>query len=374
MTTQLCVLARLLAAIPRLGAGLLGRRNRLPRLALGGGLLMFAVGQLLSLPLVTAHIDTFTTAGAGKVAYNLATMSGQFLLIAFLEWAGAPHRIRSVLWRHTALLVATAGGLIGLMASTPAPLRRHSLQSHYLTVPEVGAFYLLADAYFVYAYLQIGWRTSRYPARAANPLSPLMRLSLRLSTIAAAGLAVTALARAGWVARKNLGGAAPEWFNWANWQLSNIAFVLLAVGLSLLVAADISSAARVLARRTRLYRDMSTLAVALHTGFPEIALRWWTPAGRFRRRVIECLDGLTRLSPFLAVATSNLAALRPCELADHVTTALELRSELEARATQLPRPIEPPVGAYSDAPTEVAEQLAELSLALRRHQTLRTAV
>jgi hypothetical protein len=165
----------------------------------------------------------------------VATNIGLFLLICFLGRVGASGRGVRFLLVHGGLFAATSGGLAALMLATPASLRQHTLQSPFMQVPQVALFYLLGDAYFIYAYVRIGRRTGRYPNNIDTALTPLLRLSLRIVAVAAAGLAVTACARATWVLRKSLGAPAPEWFNFANWQLSNVAFVLLVVGLSLLV-------------------------------------------------------------------------------------------------------------------------------------------
>lgn len=376
MITQLGVLvSMLLAAIPRLCAAMFGGHNRLTRLTLGGGLLMFSVGQLLSLPPITSCIDIITTAGVGKVAYNVTTMLGQFLLICFLGRAAGSRPMGRFLLRHGGIFAAATAALVGLMVATPHTLRHHSLQSPFMDVPSVALFYVVGNAYFTYAYVEIGWRTWRYPTQMTRPITPLMRLSLRLTAIASAGLAVTSLARATWVVRKSVGASAPEWFNWTNWQLSNVAFVLLAAGLSLLVAADIVGAVQVLRRRAQHYRDMTTLWVEMQRAFPEITLEWWWPAGRFRRRIIECLDGLTRLSPYLGIAAegADIRRSRLPELAGHVWKALRLKPDLDAHGGELAA-VNLPFGADSDSPGDVAAQLADLSLALRAHQAEQAVV
>jgi Family of unknown function (DUF6545) len=71
------------------------------------------------------------------------------------------------------------------------------------------------------------------------------------------------------------------------------------------------SALRLWNRRRRAHRQLAPLWTALHEAFPQDALtrvpasRWrdalspWSVHRRFYRRVIECRDGLVRLSPYL---------------------------------------------------------------------------
>lgn len=120
------------------------------------------------------------------------------------------------------------------------------------------------------------------------------------------------------------------------------------------------SAARVWARHRRAYRQLAPLWTVLHEAFPQDALgrlpssRWrealtpWQAHRRAYRRLIECRDGLVRISPWLGapdegdLAGRLLAALRTADL-DHlpprhaVPVAVPRSPGLDADADELVR-------------------------------------
>lgn len=125
------------------------------------------------------------------------------------------------------------------------------------------------------------------------------------------------------------------------------------------------SAARLWNRRRRTYRQLDPLWSALHQAFPQDTLarvpvsRWreavspWSMNRRFYRRVIECRDGLVRLSPYL---------LEPGGLADGMV-ANRLITALQSLDTTdlVPRhamPVAVPADGGLDAD---ADELARLS-------------
>jgi hypothetical protein len=125
------------------------------------------------------------------------------------------------------------------------------------------------------------------------------------------------------------------------------------------------SAARLWNRRRRTYRQLAPLWTALHEAFPQDTLtrvpasRWrdalspWSVHRRFYRRVIECRDGLVRLSPYLELPGGSADGL----LADRLIAALQ---ELDTTSL-IPRqavPVAVPGGSGLDAD---ADELARLS-------------
>ncbi|MET9262099.1 MAB_1171c family putative transporter [Amycolatopsis sp. NPDC004079] len=370
MITQLCVLVGMvLAALPRLYTSVLGGRRCRSRLILGVGLLMLAAGQLFSIPPITHRIDLAFAGGAGKVAYNVASSTGLFLLVYFFWRADGPARRSRFPLMHSGFFVVAAGAFVGLMIATPEALRQHTLQSPFMHVPQIVSFYLVGNVFFVYSYIVAGWRTWRYLSTRKTAVTSLLRLSLRIVLVATVGLALTSIIRLTSVLYRSLGASSLDLLEWVNWQLSNIAFLLMAVGLSLLAAADIAGAIRTLRHRGQQYRDMSTLWGEMQRAFPEIELEWRRPAERFRRRCIECLDGLARLSPHIATSagSTDLQRLSVPDLAEHVWAALHRKPELDALVAGR-NPVELAIGKDVDPLTEVAAQLAQLSLALRARQ------
>jgi uncharacterized protein DUF6545 len=364
------LLCLVLAAVTRICTAVVALRHRGARLVLGGGLALLAAGQLLSLPALTDYTDTATVAGAGKVSYNVATMSGLFVLIVFFIRATRPRPdLPRLSTGHTAVFITVTAMMIGLMVATPAGMRHHSLQSPFITAAPVASFYILGNLYFAYAYLSCGRYVLRYIAQRPSHTSPLMRLSLRLIIAAAVGLFVTSLGRGGWVLAKVCGIQASETFDQLNWQTSNISFLVLAAGLSLQVAADIATTIRLLRVRIRQYHDMTPLWAGLKQAYPEIVVRWWWPAGRYYRRVTECLDGLARLRPHLAAAANgtDLSNCDPPELARHVGAALRTKPPLDTSTTAV-IPVQLPIPSDHD---QSVAWLVGLAKAFREYQAER---
>ena len=127
------------------------------------------------------------------------------------------------------------------------------------------------------------------------------------------------------------------------------------------------AAARIWWQHRRVYRQLAPLWTLLHQQFPEDALGR-VPSGRWRdtlsvravhrryyRRVIECRDGLLRVSPYLAVNGNG-------SLADR------LRAGLRAHASGDPAPHQPvPVAIpAADGIDADARELVTLARALRQ--------
>jgi hypothetical protein len=127
-----------------------------------------------------------------------------------------------------------------------------------------------------------------------------------------------------------------------------------------------------------MYIKLGPLWGALSTAFPELVLHkpptGWRRAGlrpngthlRFYRRLIECRDGLVRLSPYLrkVAPDADLATGSPEQLARHLISALALKPPSEGPHVSLDAvPVALPADNDLDAD---ARELIALSEALRK--------
>jgi hypothetical protein len=223
------------------------------------------------------------------------------------------------------------------MLVTPPALRNHNLSTPHITRPEIAWFYIVGNAYFVYAYLSGCWWAWRYSAAASRYLS----LVLRVIALGLAGLMVTSINRAIWVVIRFNHGPPLDRLNAINWRISNASFIVLATGMCLLAVVQAVAFMRSWLLHRRLYRQLTPLWMALHQAYPDLFLNR-EPAGRrlelfrfdhvhrgFYRRLIECRDGLVRLSPYIAVAAQgqDISRCPPSELARYIRTALALQPQ-----------------------------------------------
>lgn len=303
---------------------------------------LLAVGHALSLPSVTRLVDAATTAGVAKVVYNGLVMTGLYALVCFFTYAtrgGDPTRPRRI-WIDWVLLTITLATMITLMIMTPPGLRGHRLTTPHIVRPEIAWFYIVGNIYFVYAYLSGGWWAWRYSVPASRYLS----LALRVTALGLAGLMITSIDRAIMVVIRFNHGPSLERFNAINWQISNGSFILLTIGMCLLAAVQGVGAMRSWLLHRRLYRQLTPLWAVLHQAYPELALHrkpagWRLEPFRFERthrgfyrRLIECRDGLVRLSPYIAIVAEgqDISRCSASELARYIRAALALKPQQEA--------------------------------------------
>jgi hypothetical protein len=133
------------------------------------------------------------------------------------------------------------------------------------------------------------------------------------------------------------------------------------------------SVARIWNRHRRVYRQLAPLWTTLHEAFPQDALtrvpapRWqdtlspWSVHRRFYRRVIECRDGLVRLSPYLAEPAGEAGG----PLGDRLLVALRA-----LHTTPVPRqavPVAVPEAGGLDADADELARLSRQLAAARPH-------
>ncbi|GLZ28976.1 hypothetical protein Lesp02_11660 [Lentzea sp. NBRC 105346] len=232
----------------------------------------------------------------------------------------------------------------------------NSLGGGPVGIESISIFYATGNSYLMFAFATMFVWTRRY-ARTAEPR---LRRGLTLASI---GLALMVFADLTFVSgnlARLFGTTAPRPVLTVGSFALLIGFICFLLGVAYPAVLMRAAATRVWTRHLRSYHRLSPLWTMLHARFPEDALSR-VPAGRWRdlslrgvhrryyRRVIECRDGLVRVSPFLAP--------------DERPLALRLKEALDACAdgvamTHQPVPVAVPDGDGLDADVRELEELA----------------
>jgi uncharacterized protein DUF6545 len=238
-------------------------------------------------------------------------------------------------------------------------------------VPSIAVFYIAANSYLLYAFAAACVWTRRY-ARGAEPR---LRRGLRIASL---GLAAISLAGATFVASnisRWAGTPAPPPVVFTSIFLLLLGITLFVVGMAYPTVQTRLAALRVWRGHRRAYRRLRPLWTALNEQFPQDALSR-VPASRLRdaltlrsvhrryyRRVIECRDGLVRISPYLANLNTD-----PAELADPERLARQLNEALRAHAAgeTVPTQAIPLALPTEDSLESDVDRLIELSQAVER--------
>jgi hypothetical protein len=240
-------------------------------------------------------------------------------------------------------------------------------------VPSIAAFYIAANSYLLYAFAAAAVWTRRY-ARGAEPR---LRRGLGVASI---GLIGISLAGATFVASnisRLAGTPAPPPIVIASVFLLLLGIVLFVGGIAYPTVMTRLAALRVWLRHRRAYRQLRPLWIVLNERFPEDSLsrvstsRWRDAVSvrsvhrRYYRRVIECRDGLVRISPYLA-------NLDPAELAVPERLARQLTGALKAHAAgeTVPSQAIPIAMPQDDGLDADVDRLIELSHAVQRTAAL----
>ncbi|MFI9400602.1 MAB_1171c family putative transporter [Nocardia sp. NPDC052316] len=159
-------------------------------------------------------------------------------------------------------------------------------------------------------------------------------------------------------------------------------FGLFLIGITVPAAVTRVSAARIWWRHLRAYHTLTPLWAVLHAEFPEDALiresarsrfdrfRVTGVHRRFYRRVIECRDGLVRISPYLVYIQTAEAhrAGTSTELAQQLRRALRARAaglEISGRPVSIATPAADGLDADVDELLALADALRAVGAAAR---------
>ncbi|MEK2474316.1 MAB_1171c family putative transporter [Streptomyces noursei] len=303
-------------------------------------LFLLASGEVLSVPEINGAVDALTTVGVGKLAFNACTMIGLSALVLF--FAFSTHRAnayRRYLRFHAGLLAGVLVALTIAMTATPPALRGHTLSTPYMARPEIAAFYVIGNVYFLYAYLTSGLWALRYARRATRHLA----LGLRTMSFGLFVVALSSVNRVVWVYLRIEAPRGHQSFNTVNWSMTDLALGTVTAGMSYSAGMQLFAHLRSVALHRRMYHQLTPLWTALAAAYPELVLnresfttrrnrlRLRGTHERFYRRLIECRDGLVRLSPYLIrVAPDADLARGPADrIAHHITAALAVKPAVE---------------------------------------------
>jgi hypothetical protein len=301
-----------------------------------------------------------------------------YSLVCFFQFSALEPRlvrgraVREAVVLGVALVVLTvANAMIPADLRVPAATVTSTPGEGPVGVASIGVFYVAANSYLLYAFAAACVWTRRY-ARGAEPR---LRRGLRIASI---GLAAISLAGATFVASnvsRWAGTPAPPPVVITSIFLLLLGIVLFVVGMAYPTVRTRMAALRVWRRHRRAHRRLRPLWTVLNEQFPQDALSR-VPASRWRdaltlrsvhrryyRRVIECRDGLVRISPYLAHLGAD-----PADLADPERLARRLSDALRAHAAG---ESVPPQAMSIAMPTDDSleadvDRLIELSQAVER--------
>jgi hypothetical protein len=165
------------------------------------------------------------------------------------------------------------------------------------------------------------------------------------------GLTITAVNRMILVVLRIDEPGSHEAFNTVNWSLSDWAMGIVLIGICYSAGVQLITRLRSVVHHRRMFHELAPLWTALTAVYPELVLTrppdgsGWHSLRRSRiherrlyRRLIECRDGLVRLSPYLTRVASDadLARGPADQLARHINKALALKPTTESPHTELP--------------------------------------
>jgi hypothetical protein len=285
-----------------------------------------------------------------------------FFLFSALEIDKARRR---VWWFGVPLAIALAVLTIAVIV-TPSGVRTKDY-----TVTSVATFWVTADAYMAFGFAATAIWALRYARAAERRLGR----GLRIASVGLFGIVIAdclfipsiIMRWAGGPAAPSADGTAETTLGWYGAVFFLLPGIMLClVGVSYPAAAIRLAATRVWWRHLVAYHRLRPLWTRLHEQFPEDRLSR-VPVNpvrdilslrgvhrRYYRRVIECRDGLVRLSPYIAESTSD-------DLAARLEEALRAHaSGRDVSGTAMPVAIPASDGLDADV-----DELVTLSYALR---------
>ncbi|MFF9409864.1 MAB_1171c family putative transporter [Streptomyces anandii] len=332
-----------------------------------------ACSFVLAMPPFAALIRSAGGAGAPRLVQNLLVLSMAYWLMCFYLHSAADAVDRRRRARKEALLLAVAGAALIL---TTAAAGRHDPGANFrgadLRDPALVSFYLVADLYLIYTLsMALRW-TCAYARASQRPLAT----GLWLAAAGVGSLATACAIRAVLAVVRWQGGAVPRPVTRGSSLIVVFAIPLFLIGVSYPGIATRVAALRLRRQHRRIYHRLGPLWEMLHEVYPEDALdrvlaNGWRdrlhPLGvhrRYYRRVIECRDGLVRISPHLVPAADGIAQDQTemaDDLADQLYAALHSgpRAAAPARAVAVAMP-------RTQSLEDDVRQLVALSDAVRR--------
>lgn len=263
----------------------------------------------LGRPQATHAVDALLGAGSARLLVNAFLLAAAYSLLCFYLYSTADRRRAARRARIEAVpLVLALAVVTATTVTMPQGDRVRAFSTADMTVAQVALFSIAADLYLVYALVAAARWTVRFARLCGPPVSTGLWLAAAalIGRLAASGIGVVDDVT-GWY-----GGRLPTGLQQCETLLGAMTFPLFTVGMNYSSAAARLTAVRVWHQHRRTYRKLGPLWTALYTSFPEVvlsrapnsvrpmALRGRGVHRRYYRRVIECRDGLVRISPHLA--------------------------------------------------------------------------
>jgi hypothetical protein len=318
-----------------------------------------------------------------RLVQHVLLLIGAYSLICFYLFSALGSRsarVRAV--RQAVPLAVGAAAMTVAAALVPTHLRSAAatlpsgVEGGPVGEPTIAVLYLTVNVYMLYAFAVALLWTRRY-SRGAEPR---LRRGLRL---ASTGLLAIEVALALFVTAnitRWLGGTPPRPMIVVGIVLVLPGIIIFLIGLIYPAAVTRLAVFRVWRQHRRSYHYLSPLWTALNEQFPQDALsrvpvKPWRDAlslrgvhRRYYRRVIECRDGLVRISPYLPL-------LREHDNLDSRKIADQLREGLRAYAAgrSVPRRASAVAVPAQDGLDADVTELVALSQALRVRSTAGTS-
>ncbi|MFF4406174.1 MAB_1171c family putative transporter [Streptomyces sp. NPDC001262] len=276
-------------------------------------------------------LDAALGTGAASLLSNVLLLAAVYsLLTFFLHSAADRHRASRRARLEAVPLVLTAIVITVATVTAPADVRGRPYGQADLHTPQVAVFFVAAQLYLVYSLATTARWTARYARMSQKPSATGLWITAgSLAGMAAANALRVVMDLTGWFGS----GTAPAGLSHSVALLFALAVPAFVVGLSYPGLAMRLAGFRIWRQHRRTYQRLRPLWDLLHDAFPQDALGR-SPGGRWReaihvrgvhrryyRRVIECRDGLVRVSPYLAQLGVQDGAT-PQAVAEHLRAAL----------------------------------------------------
>jgi hypothetical protein len=286
--------------------------DNLPLWSLTGLLACWA----LAFPLGVAADDNTTLAGIPPAITRLVQygvlLAGVNSLLSFFLFSSLPV---ARAWRATRWFAVPLAGALAVLVVTTV-LMPDGVYTKDYSVTAVTVFWVAADSYMAFGFAAIALWAVRFARTAERRLAWGLRVaSAGLCGIVVADCMFIAAVVLRWVGddprEPVIGGTVTTLGYWGATLFLLPGIVLCLVGVTVPAAMTRIAALRVWWHHLRSYRQLRPLWMVLNARFPEDEFQRVPGFGsvhrRYYRRVIECRDGLVRISPYLDTADDDLA-------------------------------------------------------------------
>ncbi|QEU96943.1 MAB_1171c family putative transporter [Streptomyces kanamyceticus] len=332
-------------------------------------LLCAAVQYFASIADAAEFVDEVVVAGTAKIITNVMVMGMTYSLLVFyvVSVEDGPAGRRRARWEGVGLL-----GSIGVLMAAAISAPHHSvLDDTYahanMRIPQVFLFYFCVGVYLTYALVM----TCRWTYRYARQSSSSDAVGLWMATAGLLGMTACCAVRAVFVVIRFRGGEVPELLTFASALLMFLSTPLFVLGFTWPGLRARFVTWRAWRHHRRVHRQLEPLWQLLSTAFPNTVLldagwgyRTFDAHRRYARRVVECRDGLVRISAQLPIDRTAETTSEGLPARD---IAIRIRHAAEAvrRGEESPLHGKPLLLPHARDRESDVQQLVALSQALR---------